>query len=1020
MSAFPGSSPIPIYASVIPAAIGIQGDTGPDGPIGITGEALNGRTGATGPGIVAVYYASSGISFENFNSTKFYVQFSGNAGVSFIGGIPQSVIVARGLTSGPVATRGHSVLYSYVDIFEARNQVVIQPNFSGYDPTNDEVALKIRTFEAAGGALKGISADGSYIYLVGQTYAFNSIGNTGEILYKANNLMFAVDGSVYNPQTQLLSVALAADRHPVHNNQNIGIPTYTFSNQNISGLSGATGFAFFSVNYGQFAINNNNYQLVEDPAISETRLNLGVTGSDNLTFKFAGIQYNKQSTFIPQIVESDSIGSCCFCESDTTEIGCLDYVSRDYCRNVGGSFNTTSCINRISSGDCYAEGACCVNGKCINSSLEKCSEFNGTFFPGEICSGEQNASSYFTCPNTCPGSVNTGRCCYRGYCFDLTNVECSAIPGAVFTPGTLCVSETNDPACCQGLAGACCKKVNGEYICSQELPDICSSGGGIFHGPGTLCEEVECCGTNFIQEYFNASTSCRANTIQPCLPIGTKIGGGYLVGIIGMPSPCSSYGNPLGAYGQPLICRVLPRGQVSGSGAFTWNLKNCGGPNGAILGSTNALATDVNIQYFIRTKSSIGIDLDYQNNGVNKCLLKYGVPYIQQTLTDSTLIEGTPTTVRWNDPIQYVGSTEYNASNGRFAYPVGGDIDLNYLIPESSQYSDLYRELASQYYGENSVHMLWALIVAPEDAYNGNNLSWGMSEGRARLQGFNSEPITTFAVDGLLATRIFDETSKINPRLWFRGGGNTDLKAYDRFSFFTTEISKRSNWNFSVVESAIETDIQVFSEKYAEMWEANNPQNSCTRQISILNQQEYLGYNDWYIPSIVELNYINNNIVDLNNQMLLNGDSPMNLNNSSDYWSSTSVCYLNSWSSSDHLDYRSYILQEKAVTDICKNSKFEFYKENFSGLNDKSAYELTLNVCAGEYMLTQKFAPETELSSNAGLVQSKTRAAGAAKLRPVRRIPIVIGCANENIIQLLQPSYFSSCESCPGDCSPSL
>ena len=1018
MSAFPGSSPIPIYSSVVPAPIGLRGDTGPTGPIGITGDALTGRTGPTGQGIVAVFYASSGISFENFNGSEFYVQFSGNAGTSFVNGVPQSIIVAKGLTSGPPATRGYSVLYSFVNLFESTNQVSIQPNFSGFDPSNDEIALKIRSFESSGGALVGLSADGSYLYLVGRTYSFNAVGNTGEILYKANNLMFAVDGSNYNASTELLSVPLAADRHPIHNNQNIGTPTYTFSNQNISGASGATGFAFFSVNYGQFGLNNNNYQLVEDPAISQVTLNLGVTGSDNLTFKFIKNTFNENSIFNPQYIESDDIGSCCFCESGTTEIGCLDYVSRGYCNSVGGSFSTTPCIERISSGDCYAEGACCVNGKCINSSLEKCLQYNGTFFPGEICSGERNAASSFTCPDTCPGSVNTGRCCYKGYCFDLTNVECSQIPGAVFTNGVSCISETSDPSCCQGLAGACCRKVEGEYICEQQLPAECSALGGIFHGAGSSCVEVECCGSNFIQNYFNASTDCRANTVQPCLPIGTKVGGGYLVGIIGMPSPCSSYGNPLGAYGQPLICRVLPRGRVSGSGAFTWNLKNCGGANGAVLGSLDALAADVNIEYFVRTKSSIGIDLDYQNNAVNNCLLKYGVPYIQQTLTDSTIIEGTATTVRWNDPIQYVGSTAYNASNGRFAYPLGGDIDLNYLIPESSQYSDLYRELASQYYGENSVHMLWALIVAPEDAYGGNNLVWGMSEGRARPEGFNNEPITTFAVDGLLSTRMFDETSKTNPRLWFRGGGNTDLKAYDRFAFFNTNVTKRSNWNFSVVESAIETDIEVFSQKYSEMWESNNAQNSCTRQISILNQQEYLGYNDWYIPSIIELNYINNNIVDLNNQMLLNGDTPINLNNSSDYWSSTSVCYLKSWSSSDYLDYTSYRLQE-VTSNATKNSTFIFNQSNFAGLNDKTAYELSLNVCAGENMLTQKFASDIQSSSNAGLVISKRRSDGEAKLRPVRRIPIVVGCVNENILQLLQPSYFSSCESCPGNCSPS-
>ena len=153
--------------------------------------------------------------------------------------------------------------------------------------------------------------------------------------------------------------------------------------------------------------------------------------------------------------------------------------------------------------------------------------------------------------------------------------------------------------------------------------------------------------------------------------------------------------------------------------------------------------------------------------------------------------------------------------------------------------------------------------------------------------------------------------------------------------------------------------------------------------------------------------------------MLLNGDSPINLNNSFDYWSSTSVCYLKSWSSSDHLDYTSYSLQEFA-SNATKNSTFIFNESSFVGLNSKTAYELSLIVCSGENMLNQKFAPDIEFSTNAGLVVSKRRSDGEAKLRPVRRIPIVIGCANENILSLLQPPYFSSCQSCPGNCSPSL
>jgi hypothetical protein len=399
--------------------------------------------------------------------------------------------------------------------------------------------------------------------------------------------------------------------------------------------------------------------------------------------------------------------------------------------------------------------------------------------------------------------------------------------------------------------------------------------------------------------------------------------------------------------------------------------------------------------------------------------MKYGSPYIQQTLTDITSIQGIQTTVRWNDTLQYVGSENYNAANGRFAYPIGSDTDISYIIAEKhSNDSPLYKELASEYYGENSVHMLWALVVAPEDAYAGDNLAWGMEEGRANINGFNPEPITTFAVDGLLSTRMFDESSKQKPRLWFRGGGNQDFKAYDRFSFFnTSNISKRSNWNFSVVESVIETNINVFSQKYAEMWDANNPENSCTRQISILNQSQYNGYNDWYIPSIVELNYIHNNLVDINNGLLLNGDDLIQTGSLIEYWSSTSVCFLKSWSESDHLNISAYQLQETTTTNN-KNEKFRFTKNDFSGLNDKTAYELSLGTCAGENMLTQKF--EATEGVNDGLVQSRSRRNGAAKLRPVRRIPIIIGCASENLEQFLNDGYFANCPSCPGSCTPDI
>lgn len=1005
MSAFPGSSVIPVNAIITVGPRGFTGITGPTGNRGPTGESLRGFTGPTGIGIIGVtYVVGGGISFTNSRGNTLYASFSGITGTSYEGEIPRGILLATGLTQ-----LGYSVLYSYVDSYIVNNEAIVEPNSPNINPISGQTALYIRALEFSGSALKGKSADSSYIYLEGKTFgAALPIGNTGEILYVSGaNAFKPVDQSKYTEATNLLSVALGADRHPIHNNQNVQTGTFVFG-QNISGFSGPTGYAFFQNDFGQFSINNNKYQSAETQKKSDVTLQIGTTGSDSLTFKFFGVTFDSANKFTPQIQTDDNFGSCCFCQSDTTEIKCLDYVSNSYCVEVGGSFSTSSCLNRISSGDCYNEGACCVNGKCINTSLEKCVQYKGTFFPGEVCAASGQDSSYFTCPNTCEViDSTTGKCCFRGFCFDLTEFECDSLPGAKFNSG-VCVSPV-DQVCCGDLIGACCEKSGSEYNCTQKHPSQCT---GIFHGANTQCTEVECCGKNFIETYFNSSTDCRLTSNQPCLPIGTKIGGGYLVGVVGMPSPCSSYGNPLVAYGQPLACRVHPRGSIVGPNSFYWNFKNCGGANGSALGAFGAYASDVNFEYFLRTKSSDTVNLNYADNALNKCLLKFGTPYIQQTYKDITSIQGVQTTVQWLDNIQYVGSIEYNLSNGFFAYPVGGaEVSLNYIIPEKhSNESPYYKYLAEKYYGANNIHMLWALIVAPDDAYSSSNVIWGMEEGRARLEGYNEEPITSFAVDGLLMTRIFDESSKENPNLWFRDSQGTgkDLKAYDRFAFYNpTNITKRTNWNLSVVENTIETNINVFKQNYSEMWDINNPQNSCTKQISILNQTSYEGYNDWYIPSITELNYIYENVDAINASILVNSEQLIDTN--SDYWSSTTVSYLKSWSASNHLDYTSYQIEE-TPTSQNKNSKYRFIASDFSGLNDKKAYELSLNVSAGENMLIQSFVQN---GNNAGLVSSKNRKLFGAKLRPVRRIPIIIGSSSDNIETILNAYDFSNCNSCP-------
>jgi hypothetical protein len=997
MSAYPGSSHITVVGNVTPGPEGNRGPTGPTGPRGPTGISLTGLPGATGSGITGGAEAPSGVSLFNFDGQEFFIPLEGAAGSSYEGDNPRGVLLLQGLT-----TNGFSVLYTDDLVYRAENQVIVQP---------DDLEFKLRTFKFTGSGFKTVSSNVSYINLAGFTYVTDVfLGTTGEILYVSSaGQANSIAGSNYNENQDLLSVALGPERMSIHNNQNVMFDDFSFSGQNLLGQSGLTGVAFFSVDYGAFNINNSAYQNQEAIKRAYTTLRIGVTGSDNLTFKFKGLTYSEDSKFVPQLLTTTNFGSCCFCEGNSTEIECVDYVSQSYCQNVGGSFNTTSCLQRNSSGDCYAEGACCLNGRCINSSLDKCIQYKGTFFPGEICSGG------FECPNTCATtSPNIGKCCFRGFCFDLTQLECSQLPESTFTPGEVCEGAT-DPDCCSALIGACCElnTTTNEYECSRKHPQDCT---GIFHGHGTYCEDVECCGKNFIENYYNSNTNCKVTLNQPCFPIGTKIGGGYLVGVVGMPSPCSAYGSPLTAYGQPLACRVYPRGEVVGSGSLTYPFKTCNGANGSNIGSFGAYAKDVNFEYFNRTKStSATIDLNYSQNAANKCLLKYGVPYIQQTFDNTVQIQGISTKVYWNDLVQYYGSIEYNTTNGVFSYPIGQDniLDLSYIVTEAhtNSTSPLYKYLARQYYGENSIHMLWALIVAPEDAYNGYNIQWGMEEGRARIGGFNDEPITTFGVDGLLSTRMFDESSKENPRLWFRTDESSDTKAYDRFAFYNTDVSKRANWASSVNENVIENNINQFKQVYSEMWDTHNPENSCTKQISILNQSSYENYNDWYIPSITELNYIYNNLTDLNSGILLGGDTPIE---TGEYWSSTTISYLKSWNAANYLDYSSYVIQESPFTGS-KNSKFRFTPNDYAQLTDKKAYELSLAVSAGEHMLTQNF--DTTDLNNAGLVQSRRRRQPSAKLRPVRRIPIILGCYNDNITTYLVDSYFQNCNSCPSPCN---
>jgi hypothetical protein len=148
------------------------------------------------------------------------------------------------------------------------------------------------------------------------------------------------------------------------------------------------------------------------------------------------------------------------------------------------------------------------------------------------------------------------------------------------------------------------------------------------------------------------------------------------------------------------------------------------------------------------------------------------------------------------------------------------------------------------------------------------------------------------------------------------------------------------------------------------------------------------------------------NISDLNSSLLINGDKI--LESDTDYWSSTSLCTLLNWDVNNHTLENSYSIAESPTLNF--NSKFRFTGSDFPTLSQNDLYSLSMNACAGENMLVQ----------NTGdyVVASAYRDQKLAKLRPVRRIPIVkIPCnLNYSITNAYFEYDYEKCLSCSNGC----
>ena len=977
-----GSSFLP-YISNIVGPTGPTGPNGPTGPTGISGPLIAGPTGASGLGITGFTYISG-------KNLTIYIGGTGSVSLNIQGNTSaysNEFSILKGNT-----TNGISVIVHKTENLRASNIQLLTEGAT--------LALKGITFKSSTNSFSSISVDVNKISVAGKTYTVYPVGDTGNIafIYSATKAK-GVPNSYWDNGISMLDLPLASERHAIHNNINYG-SSISFT-QNIVGFSGATGIADTLFNFNpSYAINQNfsryqvNFDVNNKIELNQT-LYIGSSGASNFNISFLKNTYNRGYSFTPQLITSENVGSCCLCELNETDadIKCLDYINKEYCLSMGGSFRTTACSARVINGDCFSEGACCVNNSCVNTSQDLCLKYGGIFHPLQICNNTDGSDAYFTCPTTCPSEIKTGKCCVNGKCFnDFTNFECESLNNSVFYGGQQCDGDC-DQQCKATSFGGCCDE-NGDITIKSA--DQCT---GVFLGPGIF--SGKCCTRESTTAYFTSEedSSCRSTINIPCLNIGTRIGGGYLVGIVGQPSPCNNFSTPLIAEGQVLGCRYYPRGFVSGYQSYKY--KNCYGNSGQTFGTTDLPASKLNIKYFSRTHPEVLTN----EHREEKCLFKGGSPYVMQTYEGKIR-----TTATSDEDVEWlnVAIFESNPNAKQLSYSLGDLSNVMLFEGLGLPKSDTYRNLATQFYGSSGIPVLWALIIAPSDIELQDEdylLKWGMSEGRARgLNSYNNEPISTCALDGLLTTRIHDETSKENIYFWYRNSSG-DNKSYDRFCFYNGSVNGKSNWNSNVNENSIENDIDLFKSAYANIWDSNNSTDSCTKQISIINQTGINGYTDWYIPSIIELNYIYANKDELNASLLINGQSP--LDSELKYWSSTSLCVLHEWNNNNPDNKSLYKIFETPSGSY--NSKFRFTRSDYN-ISDNELYDLSMNSCAGENMLVQNF--------DDGLVESKSRNTKSAALRPVRRIPIVVlpdGC-NYSIINAYNNYDLETCISCPDGC----
>lgn len=954
----------------------VTGPTGPTGPQGITGYSLTGPTGSHGP-----QYVSSNIFGYTLGITY------GNVGFFF-------GITAQSGSSIPLANPNFTV-----------NQIgSISANslFAGFSASNN-YALYFKTIFLSGDVTGGISLDSIYLSsesIVGST-GNNLVGTTGSLFYIATDA--AGFGSQINPTNgtttkyqrntitrtngSLLGITLDTFRFKVL--QNLDTQGLTLVNLNYININdelwGTSELYDFVNKYGiTYSITNNDYSITRtDQSLfsffkNDTNNHLlpvvsfraeGITLFGTVTGPVEIKLIGKGITYTNNTYSSKLIGSCCYCapdaeEEQTIKRDCIDYASKDFCDSINGTFSFSTCNERYLSGDCYSGGVCCVNGTCIETDKSLCSKVFGKFYANIQCKDLP-----YGCPTNCAFEAS---CCVAGKCFALPTGDsseelCDELKG---TYKEVPCSERN--CCVEGFRGACC--LDASICIDDSTPIECVERGGVFQGPTSICSSTICCKDSDTTN--NLRMAVIDNSINlPNLQVGDYFGGGIVAGFVGYPPPIGFDVEGYFATGETISevennINSNVEQYVAVNGAYNYGLKcNCSNFSPSRYIDVNSLAQNKGKSISSELKSLSGTDSDY-----------YKLSFYNR-LSDSCLPR----------------STKQCSHNGL----------------ENRKYGfnsvEAYKKLSKQIYGD-AIPNAWILIVSPEDFYtNYNKLSFGMSMS---VDGFTVPnnlsnystllwqnniltPYGTSAFDGLVNTRVFDQTS-IERNNWFISNTyavNGSLTNYDPLAYSRFKHTYVNYWDSSVDSNLLTVDGNYFKEKYKELWTRVNDENTVLYNISKQNNENYNGYSDWYVPSALELNMIYNNMEKINRGILLNDrNTGWNLlSQDSMYWSSTTG---------------------GRITSLKENGTKYYDKGNSSFENDiPFTSSDTILDSWKRLKMAQAHRAFAQRFSNGSMV-SILKTDAFARLRACRMIPIYF--KNEDLSNQFEQSHKSleTCSSC--------